>query len=50
MLGLKRLANAAVVMVGVELAEKIKKGQFRIGKIGGPTASVPEIWQAAMAA
>jgi hypothetical protein len=35
---------------GIELAEKIKKGQFKIGRLGGCTASMPEIWQAALAA
>ncbi len=30
--------------------EKIKKGQFKMGKLGGPTATMPEIWRAALAA
>ena len=50
MLGLKRFRTAAVVIGGIELAEKIKKGQFKIGKLGGRTATMPEIWQAALAA
>ena len=50
MLGMKRFATAAVVIVGVELAEKIKKGQFKIGNLGGSTARMPEIWRAALAA
>jgi transposase-like protein len=50
MLEMKRFATAAVVIVGVELAEKIKKGQFKIGKLGGTTARMPEIWRAALAA
>ena len=50
MLGLKSLRTAAVVIGGIELAEKIKKGQFKIGKLGGRTATMPEIWQAALAA
>jgi hypothetical protein len=38
MLGLKSLRTAAVVIGGIELAEKIKKGQFKIGKraVGRP--------------
>ena len=44
MLGLKSFATAAVVTGGIELAEKIKKGQFKTGKLGGRTATVPEIW------
>jgi len=30
---------------GIELAEKIKKGQFKVGTLGGRTARMPEIWQ-----
>src|SRR6266851_1383184 len=50
MLGLKSFPTAAVLVGGIELAEKIKKGQFKIGKLGGYTATMPEIWQAALAA
>jgi len=32
MLGFKRFDNAAVTISGIELAEKIKKGQFKTGK------------------
>ena len=46
MLGLKSFATAKVVSGGIELAEKIKKGQFKMGKLGGPTATMPEIWRA----
>ena len=38
------------VIGGIELAEKIKKGQFKIGKLGGPTTTMPDLWQAASAA
>ena len=34
MLGLKSFETAARVIGGIELAEKIKKGQFKIGKVG----------------
>jgi transposase-like protein len=50
MLGLKSFRTAAVVIGGIELAEKIKKSQFKIGKLGGRTARMPEIWQSALAA
>jgi hypothetical protein len=30
--------------------EKIKKGQFKMGKLGGNRATTPAIWQAALAA
>ena len=50
MLGLKSFRTARVVIGGIELAERIKKGQFKIGKLGGSTATMPEIWRAALAA
>jgi len=50
MLGLKSFRTAARVISGIELAEKIKKGQFQIGKLGGRGAKMPEIWEAALAA
>ena len=50
MLGLKTFRTAAVVIRGIELAEKIKKGQYQTGKLGGRTATMPAIWQAALAA
>jgi transposase-like protein len=50
MLGLKSFRTAAVVIGGIELAEKIKKGQFKVGKLGGTKATTPDIWRAALAA
>jgi len=50
MLGLKSFRTATVVIGGIELAEKIKKGQFKIGKLGGRAATMPNIWQVALAA
>ena len=50
MLGLKSFESAGIVISGIELAEKIKKGQFKLGKLGGRRATMPEIWQAALAA
>src|SRR3954447_20578486 len=49
MLGLKSFRTATVVIRGIELAEKIKKAQFTIGKLGGQTAPMPEIWRLALA-
>ena len=34
MLGFKRFDHAVVTITGIELAEKIKKGQFKTGKFG----------------
>jgi len=50
MLGLKSFETAEIVISGIELAEKIKKGQFKTGKLGGQRATLPEIWRAALAA
>jgi transposase-like protein len=50
MLGFKRFDNALVTISGIELAEKIKKGQFKTGKLGGCDATMTELWNAALAA
>jgi hypothetical protein len=50
MLGLKSFRTAGVVIGGIELAEKIKKGQFKMGRLAGSKVTTPEIWQAARAA
>ena len=50
MLGLKSFETAANVISGIELAEKIKKGQFKMGKLGGRQTTLPEIWRAALSA
>jgi transposase-like protein len=50
MLGLKSFRTAAVVIGGIELAEKIKKEQFKIGKLGGHAVTMPDLWRAALAA
>jgi transposase-like protein len=50
MLGFKRFANATVVIGGIELAEKIKKNQFKMGQLGGLKATAPEIWRTALTA
>jgi len=50
MLGLKSFETADIVISGIELAEKIKKGQFKMGKLGGRRATLPEIWRAMLSA
>jgi len=50
MLGFKRFDNAVVTISGIELAEKIKKGQFKTGKLGGRNATMTELRNAALAA
>jgi hypothetical protein len=48
--GFKRLDNAAVTISGIELAKKLKKRQFKAGKLGGCNATMTELWNAALAA
>jgi hypothetical protein len=50
MLGFKRFDTAAVTITGIELAHKIKKDQFKIGKLPGRPETAPEIWAAVLAA
>jgi transposase-like protein len=49
MLGFKNFRYAAVAISGVELAQKIKKGQFDIAKFtNGVDVRVPEMWEAVL--
>jgi hypothetical protein len=49
MLGFKRFDNAVVTISEIELAEKIRKGQFKTGKLGGCNATMTELWHATLA-
>jgi len=49
MLGFKRFDTATVTISGIELAEKIKKAQFKIGKLTRRPVTVPAIWAAVLA-
>ena len=48
MLGFKRFDMAAIT-IGIELAEKIKKAQFQIGKLPISFATAPVVWAALLA-
>src|SRR3712207_5664406 len=50
MLGFKSVSNAAVTLSGIELAQKIKKGQFETSAVDQAGALVPEVWAAVLAA
>jgi transposase-like protein len=50
MLGFKRFETAAVTMRGIELAEKIKKGQFNLRPLTGKETTAPEMWARVLAA
>ena len=50
MLGFKRFRNAVVTISGIELAQKIRKGQFNIANLRkGMRVRVPQIWDAVIA-
>ena len=51
MLGFKDFGSAAVTISGIELVQKIKKGQFNIPKsIDDREARTPQVWEAVLAA
>jgi hypothetical protein len=51
MLGFKRFRNATVVIKGIELAQKIRKGQFDTSAAAmRDTASVRHMWEVLLAA
>jgi transposase-like protein len=50
MLGFKRFETAAITISGIELAEKIRKHQFRTGKLSGTPKTAPDICAAILAA
>jgi transposase-like protein len=50
MLGFKTFGNAEVTVSGIELANKIKKGQFDTSEITGPRAMILQVWEAVLAA
>ena len=50
MLGFKIFGNAQVTLSGIELANKIKKGQFDTSEITRPGAMILQVWETALAA
>jgi transposase-like protein len=50
MLGFKRFETAAITISGIELVEKIRKQQFKMGKVPGRPGTAPDIWAAILAA
>jgi transposase-like protein len=50
MLWFKTFGNAKVTLSGIELANKIKKGQFDTSEIAGPGAMILQVWEAVLAA
>ena len=50
MLGLKRFQRASITIAGIELMHRIRKGQFKLGKLYIKDNRAPEIWNAVLAA
>jgi hypothetical protein len=50
MLGFQRFESAAVTISGIELVQKIHKQQFKTRTLGGRSATMPELWNAVLAA
>ncbi|HYR91230.1 MAG TPA: DDE-type integrase/transposase/recombinase [Terriglobia bacterium] len=50
MVGFKRFDTATITISGIELAEKIKKAQFKTGKLTRRWATPQTIWAAVLAA
>ena len=50
MLGLKRFRSASITIAGIELMHRIRKGQFKLGKLRIKQKTAPEIWNAVLAA
>src|SRR5215475_15892756 len=46
----KTFVNAEVTLSGIELANKIKKGQFDTSEITNPGAMILQVWEAVIAA
>src|ERR1700749_1754967 len=50
MLGFKEFRNAAITIAGIELLPRIRKGQFRLGRLGLQGQAAPEVWNAVLGA
>ena len=50
MLGFKTFGYAQVMLSGIELVNKTKKGQLETSEIAGPRAMILQVWEAALAA
>jgi len=50
MLGFKRFETAVITIIGIELAEKIRKQQFKTRSLPGRPVAAPDVWAAVVAA
>ena len=49
MLGFKWFRTAAIVIAGIELLRRIRKGQFSLGRLRIKDRSTPAVWNAVLA-
>ena len=49
MLGFKRFETAAITVAGIELLRRIRKGQFRLGRLRLQCRPAPAVWEAVLA-
>src|SRR5208283_2249028 len=49
-LGLKRFRSASITIAGIELMHRIRKGQFKLGKLRIQDNRAPAVWNAVLAA
>jgi len=50
MLGFKWFRNAAITIAGIELMHRIRKGQFRLERLGVQGRAAPAVWNAVLGA
>jgi hypothetical protein len=50
MLGFKAFRNAAITIAGIELLQRMRKGQFSLGRLGIQGQAAPEVWNAVLSA
>ena len=50
MLGFKGFRHAAITIAGIELMHRIRKGQFRLDRLGAQCRTAPAIWNAVIGA
>ena len=48
--GFKRLQNAIITISGIELMDKIRKGQFETSKVVQSNVRAPQLWAAVLCA
>jgi hypothetical protein len=48
MLGFKDFRNAAITIAGIELLQRIRKGQFGLGRLGVQGRAAPVVWNAVL--